>query len=531
MTLVEERAEAPDHVRAHVRRRRPRRPLLAATSVVVVAVVLSPIAFLLIEAHDAGLGDVVRLVWRPLTAQLLWNTVRLTIVVTVLCSILGVGLAWLVECTDLPGRHVWGVLVVVPFAIPDFVIAFGWWSLYPWIHGFYGAVLVMTLGVYPLVYLPVAASLRSADPALEEASRSLGVGRLATFRRVTLHQTRGAVLGGCLLVALVVLAEYGAFEILGYQTFTTEIFSELGDSFSVPVSCALMVVLVVLGGAVLGGEALVRRRERVARVGANAQRALRRHRLGAATLPALLAVAAVLALAVGVPLYACVHWMLQSHVDYLQGESLLGAAGYTAAYAAAAGLLATAMALPVAIYAERGRSWLGRLLERASMLVLVAPGIVIALSLSYFSERYAGGLWYQSTPMLVLAYALLFFPLAVVGVHASVRHAPPVLEEAAASLGVGRLATLCRVTIPLVAPGIATAFCLVFLGAVTELTATLVLIPTGAATLATQFWSYEQSLAFGQAAPFALTMMVIAVVPSIVMARYFDRLPRRASQP
>ena len=89
----------------------------------------------------------------------------------------------------------------------------------------------MTLAVYPLVYLPVAASLRSADPGQEEVARSLGVGRLATFWRVTLGQARGAILGGCLLVALVMLAEYGAFEILGYQTFTTEIFTEFSICF------------------------------------------------------------------------------------------------------------------------------------------------------------------------------------------------------------------------------------------------------------------------------------------------------------
>ena len=96
----------------------------------------------------------------------------------------------------------WAVLVVIPFAIPDFVVSFGWASLFTWVHGFYGAVLVMTLAVYPLVYLPVAASLRSADPGLEEVARSLGLTKVATFFRVTLAQSRGAIFGGCVLVSL-----------------------------------------------------------------------------------------------------------------------------------------------------------------------------------------------------------------------------------------------------------------------------------------------------------------------------------------
>ena len=260
---------------------------LLVMSAAVAAVLLAPLAFLVLEAHGAGAATIGRLIWRPLTATLLWNTVRLTVVVTVLCVVIGTLAAWCVERTDLPGRHVWAVLVVVPFAIPDFVVSFGWASLSTWVEGFRGAVLVMTLAVYPLVYLPVAASLRSADPALEEIARSLGVSRARTFVRVTLGQARGAILGGCVLVALVILAEYGAFEILGYQTFTTEIFTEYGVSFDVPAACSLSLVLVVLGIVVLGGEGFARGKGRPVRTGPLAQRALARHHLGRAKLPVL----------------------------------------------------------------------------------------------------------------------------------------------------------------------------------------------------------------------------------------------------
>src|SRR6202020_866785 len=100
----------------------------------------------------------------------------------------------------------WAVLVVVPLAIPDFVVSFSWTSLSTAVAGFRGAVLVMTLALYPLVYLPVAASLRNADPAQEEVARSLGSGRLRTFWRITIGQARVAILGGCLLVVMTMLA-------------------------------------------------------------------------------------------------------------------------------------------------------------------------------------------------------------------------------------------------------------------------------------------------------------------------------------
>ena len=169
---------------------RPRALLLLSGTVALV--LLSPLGFLVLQAHDAGLATIGTLIWRPLTATLLWNTVRLTVVVTALCAVIGTLTAWCVERTDLPGRRFWAVAVVVPFAIPDFVVSFGWASLSTWVTGFRGAVVVMTLAVYPLVYLPVAASLRGADPGLEEIARSLGVSPLRTFFRVTLGQVRSA---------------------------------------------------------------------------------------------------------------------------------------------------------------------------------------------------------------------------------------------------------------------------------------------------------------------------------------------------
>jgi iron(III) transport system permease protein len=510
--------------RSAVRARRARWPAaLTVASLAVVGVLALPLVFLLVEAHGAGTSDVAHLIFRRLTADLLWNTVRLTVVVTAACAVIGTAAAWCVERTDLPGRRVWAVLVVVPLAIPDFVVSFGWASLWTWVQGFRGAVVVLTLAVYPLVYLPVAASLRAADPGQEEVARSLGVGRVRTFLRVTLGQARGAILGGCLLVALVLLAEYGAFEILGYQTFTTEIYAEFGLSFSVPASCALSLVLVLLSLLVLAGEGMLRGRGRVSRSGPLAPRRLPPHRLGRATVPALAGFALLTALALGVPVFSSVYWIFEGGVHALSGESVPAAALHTAAYATAAGIVDTVAALPVALLAIRYSGRLRLLLERSTYLVLAMPGVVIAFALVSFTERYAGGFLYQSAPLLVICYAIMFFPLALVGVKASLARAPVSLDEIARSLGQSRLATAWRVTLRLAGPGLAAAFCLVFLSVVTELTATLLLIPTGVQTLATQFWAYEQNLSYGQAAPFALVMIAVAAVPSYVLGRFFDR--------
>src|SRR5208282_5609570 len=221
-----------------VRPRRGRQPVaLIAASLAVACVLALPLVFLLIEARGAGTATVVHLIFRRLTADLLWNTVRLTVVVTALCALIGTAAAWCVERTNLPGRRVWAVLVVVPLAIPDFVVSFGWASLWSWVHGFRGAVVVMTLAVYPLVYLPVAASLRAADPGQEEVARSLGVGKVRAFARIN--------------------------EMNGFAA-----------------ACALSLILVLLSMLVLAGEGMLRGKGTVARSGPLAQRKAPPHRLG-----------------------------------------------------------------------------------------------------------------------------------------------------------------------------------------------------------------------------------------------------------
>ena len=207
--------------------------------------------------------------------------------------------------------------------------------------------------------------------------------------------------------------------------------------------------------------------------------------------------------------------------------SLAGAALTTAGYAAAAGVLATLLALPVALLAVRQPRRSTMLLERGTFIVQAIPGLVIALALVYFSIRAVPTL-YQSAPLLIVGYAIMFFPLALVAVRTSVAQAPLALEDVARSLGRRPVAVWWRVVLPLVGPGLAAAFCLVFLSVVTELTLTLVMIPTGVQTLSTQFWAYTTNLSYAAAAPYAGLMILIAAVPSYILGRWFDRLPSRA---
>ena len=504
----------------HARRARPL--LLTGVSALVAAAVSLPLVFLVLEASQVGWGQLSPLLFRHLTAVLLWNSVRLTAAVTALCALIGVAAAWCTERTQLPARRLWVVLLVVQLAMPDFVLAYSWISLDASFHGYWGSVLVMTLGSYPLVYLPVAAALRTADPALEDVARGLGLGRARSFLRVTMHQIRPALVGGCLLVALILLAEFGTFEILRFQTFTTEIYAENQIGFDTPAACALSLVLVLLGLVVLGAEAGARGRRGAAR-SSQLRRPPGRTKLGRATLPVLGGLGALVLLALGVPVATLTYWLARGSSSTLPPTSIGRDALSTVGFGATAAAIATVAAIPVALLVERHRTRTSVPMERSTYLVQALPGLVVALSLVYFTEHYLFQL-YQSTFELVLAYAIMFFPLALVAVRAGVAQAPPGLEEVARSLGHRRSAVLVRVTLPILAPALVAAFALVFLSASTELTATLILVPTGVNTLATGFWSYANDFAYGAAAPYALALLAVAAIPGVLLGRWFERI-------
>jgi len=466
---------------------------VTALSAAIALALLAPLVLIVLDARSGGWGEIQGVLFRSRSVFLLRHTVTLAALVAGLAAIIGTTAAWCTERTAIPARRVWTVLLVAPVAIPDFVVGYAWHSIAPRMNGLLAATLVMTLGTYPLVYLPVAAALRRADPAMQDIAYSLGVGRLRTLIRVTLPLIRTALLGGCVLVVLTVLAEYGAFEILRYQTFTTEIFTEF--QFEPQAAGALSIPLVLLGLLVLTGDALIPRRTVTQTAPRRIPRPERPRALIAA--PTLLALAALVGLGVGVPIGTLVYWMAQSQHTTLPAAATLGSATWaTLRYSALGAGVAVTLALPVAMMSFRRSSTPRILLERSTYVTQALPGVVIALSLVFLATRYLYGV-YQTSVLLIAAYAILHFPLALVCVKSSVAQVPAQLTDVARSLGRRPPAVFLRITLPLLAPGLLAGFCLVFLTAVTELTATLVLAPIGVHTLATQFWAYQSEVAYG----------------------------------
>ncbi|MCU1396110.1 MAG: hypothetical protein JWM34_4538 [Ilumatobacteraceae bacterium] len=486
---------------------------------VVVAIVgvglVAPLVSVLSQAVSAGASTAHRLLTGPILPSLMVHTIQLTVIVSLSCGVLGLGAAWLVERTDLPCRRLFAVLLLLPLAVPEFVAGYSWVSLAPSIQGLRGASLVMTLSLYPLVYLPVAATLRRTDAATDEVARGLGVGPLARFWRITMPSVTRPLVGSMLLVGLYLLAEYGAFAILRYRTFATAIYTQYRLGFDGNAASVLTLVLCFIGVVLLMGESRI---GRSGRPGRESGRPAHRARLGWGKPFAVVGVIGLCALAIGVPVGSIIYWMIRGSSTTLPPASVLSTAVRSLGLGAIAAIVATLLALPVAVMSVRHPGRFSAAVERTAYLDRALPGIAVGLTLVTLTVHHLHPL-YQSTALLETAYVLLFFPLALVAIRAAVARVPPMLDDVARSLGSSPMRVIRRITIPLVLPGLAAAATLVWLSSTTELTATLLLRPTGLSTLATQFWVYTTGLAYGAAAPYAAIMIAMSLIPVLLLTR------------
>lgn len=491
----------------------------------IAALTLVPLGYVLFTTAELGRGEAVDFLWRPRIGELLWNTTRLLVVGVLTSVAVGVAGAWVVERTDVPGRGWWHGLLCAPLAVPAFVNGFGWVSTTHAVQSFPGAVMVVTLSYYPLVYLPTVAALRRLDPAVEEVATALGKGPWQVFLRVTLPAASPAVLGGALLVGLHLLAEYGALQLLNYPTLTTAILQQYATVFNGPEATLLALVLVTFCLLLLGIEVLLRGRRPRSRVGAGTSRAATPVRLGRLRPLVVTGLAGLVVWSLAVPVYALVRWLVRGTSTGIEGSELTSALGNTLLLAVLGGAVATAAAVPVVWLAVRHRGLLTTAIERSVYTASAMPGIVIALALVTVAIRVVPDL-YQTLALLLVGYLILFLPRAVVSVRGTFELVPPVLEEVARSLGCSGPEVARRVTLPLVVPGLASAAALVALAVSTELTATLLLAPLGTETLATKFWSDASSIEYGAAAPYALALVVLSVPSTWLLARLSVRSDR-----
>ena len=485
---------------------------MLATTVAVTMV--APVAHLALRA--TGAKDPLGHVFSGRVLGLVVGTLALATIVTALAMVLGVGIAWLVERSDVPGRRVLGMAAALPLVVPTYVGALALlaavgprglaWEV-PGLIGFWGATTALTLSTYPYVLLLARAALGSSDPALEEAGRALGDTAKATFGRVLLPQLRPAMAAGGLLVFLYVLSDFGAVSIMRFDTVTRAIYVEYRSTFDRARPALLGLVLVAFTVAVVAAELRLRGRPAPARAVAGT-RPPPQVRLGRWRWPAGLAVIAVVLGGIGLPVAVLVYWSAVGSSGADSAAIVTRAALTSAQVSALAAVLAVAAALPVALLAVRHRGRFSRVVEVLSLSGYALPGLVIALAMVFFSARFLPTL-YQTLGILVLAYLVRFLPEALGSVRSSLLQVDLALEEAGRSLGRSRLSVAWSVTFPLIRGGMVAGAALVFLTAMKELPATLLLRPAGYDTLAVRVWTSASQGLYAQAAPAALVLVAV----------------------
>ena len=508
--------------------------LLAAAAVAVAVAVLSPVLWLLARAAEIGVADAVALAASATALGVLANSLVLVAVVTAGAVAIGITLAVLTVQTDLPLGRLWTVTAALPLVVPSYIGAFAYFSAFgprgeladllaplgvavPTIRGLPGTALVLTLFVYPYVFLTTRAALLSFDATQLEAARTLDHGYRAAFRRVVLPQIAPGVLSGALLVALYTLSDFGTPAIMQYDVFTRVIYVELG-LFGQARATVLALELLAVTAVVLALESRVGAEESTGHGStASADTVIE---LGVLRWPATALPALVATFTLVVPVGILGAWLFRSGPGYAGGGiAFEWAYGWNSVLVSVAAAAATVVvALPVAYYAGRSDSTVAGLAERSTYVGYAMPGIVLGLALVFFGTRYAPGL-YQTLPLLVFAYVVRFLPQAVGTTRSSVLGVDADLVGAARVLGEGPGGAFRRVTLPLIAPGVVAGAMLVFLTTMKELPATLILHPTGFTTLVTYVWRVQEAGYYGRAAVPALVLVAVSGLSMVVLLR------------
>lgn len=489
---------------------------------------LSLLPFVYLFTAGVSLETIAELWSYPNTAAQLARTVGLTLAISACCIVAGVSAALLVVRTDVPWRRILVVLFTLPLAIPGFVSAYAAYSAglvvaprSDVVTSFGGATVILTLVLYPYVFLACVIAVRTIDPSQEEVARSLGLSPAAVFWRVIVPQLRPAVAASVIIVALHVMSEFGAMAQLRQSTLTTAIMTNMIDYGDYESARSLSLVLAALALlALVGGRALTGRSS-VASLSSQTVRPPSRRRLGRWRLPLLLAALLVPVAALGPTVAMTVRGLVSPHRELVvDWGNVFQATGATLGFAASAALVATIVALPVSWWVSRHPSPFANLTERSVWLAHSIPNAILALALVFLAIRLLPEL-YKTPALLVIGYVILFLPLAVADQRVGLRAALVKFDESAASLGAGPWRTLSRVSLPLALPGIATGALVVGLDSAKELTTTLMLLPFNTQTLATGLWGTTngETLDFTAAAPYALMLMVLGAIPVALISR------------
>jgi iron(III) transport system permease protein len=510
-------------------------------------------------------------VWSHLAQTVLWdylaNTFLLAVGVGLGVTLIGVGTAWLVTMCHVPSRGILEWALLLPLAVPTYIIGYTYTDLlqyagpvqstlrevmdwtrndywFPQIRSLGGATVVMTLVLYPYVYLLARAAFLEQCICMIDVSRTLGRGAWGSFFDVAVPLARPAIAGGVALALMETLADFGTVQYFGVNTFTTGIYRTwfaLGEPVAAAQLAAALMMVIFL---VLALERLTRGLARYQHTAASRPR--HSYRLSSARgALALVACLMPILLGFGVPVAVLVRMTLERG-DALLGGMFLELAANSFSLAAVAAALTALLALVVAYGLRLRSSPVIRASARVASMGYAIPGAVIAVGVLIPFARLDNTIdaWMRdafgiSTGLiltgtiggLLFAYLVRFLALAMNSVEAGLTKINRNLDDAARVLGRGPGGALMRVHVPLMWGSVLTAVILVFVDVLKELPATLILRPFNFETLAIRVFRFASDERLAEASTAALAIVLVGLVPVILLSRAIARSRPRIDRP
>jgi len=486
---------------------------------------------------------------RYVLPEALANTVWLVAGVALCTSILGVSLAWLVASCEFPGRRFFNWALLLPMAMPGYVLGFAFAALFELTGPVQGAwrdlfgmsawfpdfgprgasVITLSLVLYPYVYLIVREAFASQGIRGMEVARGFGYSPLQAFFKVSLPMARPWLVAGVSLAVMECLADFGTVKLFNYTTFTTAIYRAWYGLFSLQSALQLSLVLVGLVLAALLLERRFRGKSRYTPPGNARQRRIALTPGKAAT--ATLYCTAILAIAFGLPVSLIVVWSLRNFAGEFEAGYWQLAAN-TLMLSSGAALMITAVAILLSVTVRRAPTAVNRSLSRVATLGYAIPGTVLAVGffvpVAWFSRmlnQYIGSTTgtvvalQSGLAVIFLAYLARYLAVAHSPVESALQRIRPDVEEAARGMGVSGLELLGRVHLPILRPAILTALLLVFVDIMKELPITLMTRPFGWDTLAVKVFQLTTEGEWHRAALPALAIVVVGLLPVMLLSR------------
>jgi iron(III) transport system permease protein len=517
----------------------------------VALLVLAPLSILLLAWADPA-WDIWRHLQQTLLSRLLLNTLILVLGVTTGTLLLGVSLAWLTGVCDFPGRRYFSWMLLLPLAMPTYVLAFVFLGLFdfsgpvqsqlrdwfgrgvwfPDIRSAAGVVLVMSLALYPYVYLLTRNAFQTQGKRTLEAAESLGCAPLPGFFRVVLPMARPWIAGGATLVLMEALADFGAVSIFNYDTFTTAIYKAWFGFFSLSAAAQLSSLLVVLVFLLILLEQKLRKRMRFtqSRIAPQAERIqLRAVKKWLATGYCL----SVLLVAFLLPALQLLAWALESYHEEFDSR-YLSLLNHSLTLGICSALLIATVALLLAYAGRRHQDRLTHGLIRTATLGYALPGTVLAVGifiplakLDNLLINLARSVFGWEIPQLLqgtilimlLAYLIRFMAAGFKALDSAMHRVTINIDEASRLMGLRGIKLLVKVHLPMLRGGMFTALTLVFVDVMKEMPITLMTRPFGWDTLATKIFELTSEGEWERAALPALTLLLSGLIPIVLLMR------------